>query len=39
MLDRVRGRGRDWARARGWVRIVGGEWGNVFRPEVIGDAV
>ena len=35
MLDRVRGR------ARGWVRILGGEWGNVFtcRPEVIGDAV
>ena len=33
MLDRVRGM------ARGWVRIVGGEWGNVFRPELIGDAV
>ena len=39
MLDRVMGRDRDWARARGWVRIVRGEGGNVLRPEVIGDAV
>ena len=38
MLDRVRGRARGWARAKGWVKIVGGEWGNVFRP-AIGDAV